>query len=433
MEESKAFKIIEALCQNGCKSYLTGGVVRDLFLGKEPNDYDVVTEATSDQVVNFFPNASTVGKAFEVCIVDGIEVAGYRKDVNFDIGHKNCDVTPAMSLEEDLARRDLTINAMAFCPYTNELIDPYGGRQDLEDGIIRFVGEPRKRIEEDPCRILRACRFYALLDGEFDPYTFISMKFNWSLYKQNIAPERIRTEIFKAMKIPKASKFFEALQYIGALQDILPPLADCYGFPGGKYHSETVFEHCMVVGDSVSTRCPITKLSGYLHDVGKPLFVRKDSSFKEHEDLELVELEDLRFSTDEIKKVEELIRLHMFSPAEAKGKGIRRFLGKLRNITYRDFLRLKFADYTGNMRRGSLSFSEKKKIINKFESEILREDGVTNGVNSLAINGHDIMSLFDLRPGPEVGAYLNYLYEIVLENPELNIRDSLMKILTERE
>lgn len=433
MEESKAFKIIETLCKNGCKSYLTGGVVRDLFLGKVPNDYDVVTEATSDQVVNFFPNASTVGKAFEVCIVDGIEVAGYRKDVNFDIGHKNCEVTPAMSLEEDLARRDLTINAMAFCPYTNELIDPYGGKQDLEDKIIRFVGEPHLRIKEDPCRILRACRFYALLDGELDPYTFRAMKNSWRQLKDSIAPERIRTEILKAMKIRKASKFFEALQHIEALQDIIPPLSDCYGFPGGKYHNETIFEHCMIVGDSISTRCPITKLAGYLHDVGKPIFVRKDGSFKEHENIGVRELEVLRFSINEIRKIEELIRLHMFSPKEAKGKGTRRFLGKLKNITYRDFLRLKFADYTGNLRRGSLSFSEKKKIINKFESEILREDGVTNGVNSLAINGHDIMSLFDLRPGPEVGAYLNYLYEIVLENPELNIRDSLMKILTGRE
>jgi putative nucleotidyltransferase with HDIG domain len=430
--------IIQKLCENGCKAYLTGGAVRDLFLGIEPNDYDVVTEAIPEQVETFFSDqkVSVVGKSFEVCLINGIEIAGYRKDTYFGLSDKNCEIEPAETLEEDLGRRDFTINAMAFCPYTGELIDPYNGMIDVERKVIKFVGNPKDRIYEDPCRIIRACRFLAKINGSFDEETFQSLKEYAYFVRDYVAPERIRLEILKAMDTKKASLFFLSLDSIGALEYIFPSLAACF-IDGGPYHAEDVFAHSMVVGDSIGTKCPLTKLAGYLHDIGKPEAAAEDGSFIGHEkvgsELAEKELKRLKFSNEEVDYISNLISLHMLNINNAKGRGIRRAISKLhsRSIPYGEWLRLKFADTTGNLKKGSYSLNHKKSLVRKIESEFFKERPAFS-VKDLEISGHDVMNTLNLSPGKEVGNILKYLYDIVLFYPQANNRNTLINLLLTR-
>lgn len=436
MEEEKAFKIIQTLCDNGCKAYLAGGVVRDLFLDKDPNDYDIVTEATPEQIEQLFHNnkIDKVGKSFEVCIVDGIEVAGYRKDTYFGLSDKNVEIEPAMTLEEDLGRRDFTINSMAFCPYTNELIDPFEGIIDLDKRLIKFTGDPYDRIYEDPCRIIRACRFLCQIDGDFDINTYKALKKYSYLIKDYVSPERVRLEIFKALKTKKASSFFRSLHSIDGLKYIFPSLNNCYGIDGGKYHKESIFDHNMYAGDAISSICKITKLAGYLHDIGKPRTKSEDGSFIGHEkvssDLAKDELLYLRFSNREIEYITTLLRYHMFSINQSKGKGIRKLLSKLNkhNIKYTDWLRLKFADSTANLNKGPYPLKKKKELINKIEKEMEIENPIFS-IKDLDIDGNQVMNILDIGPGPEVGKILDYLYKICMNNPNVNKNEILMNIV----
>ena len=250
---------------------------------------------------------------------------------------KNVTINQAKTVFEDLARRDLTMNSMALNPITNEIIDPFGGLTDIQTKTIRFTGNPNQRIYEDPCRIIRACRILAKIEGVFDVNTYRALCENVYLVRK-IPVERIQKEILKAMEYKYASMFWAALQSIGALQLIFPELEKCWLFTGGKYHLESIWEHLMITGDSISIRYPLIKLAGYLHDVGKPV-VYDGENFLEHEDVgcELVEkmLSRLRFSNYDIKFVTSLIKHHMRSASQEMAlKGIRRTLVKLQEDGY---------------------------------------------------------------------------------------------------
>ena len=436
MQEQRAFEIVQKLCEKGCKSYLTGGVVRDLFLGCNPLDYDIVTEATMEQLDIIFKGhkISHVGKSFEVSIIDGIEVAGYRKDTYFGISDKNCNVEPAETLEQDLSRRDLTINSMAFCPYTNEVIDPFNGLQDINDKIIKFTGDPMDRINEDPNRIIRACRFLAKIEGNFNPDTLYALRSNAHLVKMHVAKERIQKEILKAMTYKKPSLFFEALHDIGILEFIFPSLSNCIGHTGGPYHNETVWQHSMIVGDSLSSNNPLLRLAGYLHDVGKPWsYNSENSTFKGHEKVGAyfaeIELNKLKFSKKEINYILEIIKLHMRSTKHLGPKGVRKSLKKFTEsiIDWKDWLRLKIADKKGNLKKDNYTITEIKIIVNSFMNELEKNNNKAFSILDLAVNGFDIMKAKNLKSGYEVGRIMNHLLELVLDNPNLNTKEQLLE------
>lgn len=441
MSEEKAFRIIQKLCENGCKSYLTGGAVRDLFFGIDPIDYDVVTEAVPDQIDEIFNGHDIrhVGRAFEVSLVDGIEVAGYRKDTYFGFSDKNVTIEPAETLEEDLARRDLTINSMAFCPYTNELIDPYHGRADLKNRIIRFTGKPEHRIWEDPCRIIRACRFVAKIEGVFAEDTLDALCSNWHLVK-HVAPERIHIEIMKVLKYDKPSIFFEYLEYIGALEYILPALHNLYELDGGPYHNETVFEHSMICGDVLPKRKPLLRLAGYLHDLGK-FPARKvengEVHFKGHEidSAELIDrdLRKLKFSNDEIIYLQNLSLLHMRSMKHITPKAIRKLLRKIKemDVNWKDWLQLKLADDKANLKKDDYPKEKIKDFVLKIREQT-KIKPCPLSITSLDINGTSIMDFLGIEPGKKVGEILNYLLEQVLEDPELNTFEKLLELVEEK-
>lgn len=308
-------QITYRLCKAGHQVYLVGGAVRDELIGRPANDEDLVTSARPEEILNLFTDLKTleVGKSFGVVLIEGIEIATFRADLYGGLSHKDCVISYADTIEADLARRDLTINAMAVCEVTGNLIDPFNGKYDLHNRIIRFVGQAKDRIHEDPERLLRALRFKNDIQGKFAPETMRAL-INYGHLIQHVAKERIRQEIMKALKTKKASGFFMDLNKTGMLKYVLPCLNDCVGHTGGDHHQETVFEHCMLAGDHISPKYPLVKLAAYLHDVGKPL-TYKDGHFLEHEDVGALvvweALGDLRFAKFEIDAIAGLIRTHM--------------------------------------------------------------------------------------------------------------------------
>jgi len=226
--------IIRKIQTSGFEAYLVGGCVRDMLLGKEPSDYDICTNATYNQLRKIFPNENIdpIGKQFQVIIIDGIEIATYRID-NYDIDGRLVSTTPVSNIEIDLGRRDLTINSMAMNPITGNIIDLYKGQEDLKKGIIRFTGNTSQRIQEDPLRIIRACRFLSTLQFMFDKNTFFALQ-KWGNLLKDLPVERFHIEIVKALKNSKyPSTFFRALKNIDCLKYILFPFRTfngCFGY-----------------------------------------------------------------------------------------------------------------------------------------------------------------------------------------------------------
>ena len=205
-QKMKSIYIIDKLLNNGYESYIVGGAVRDHLLGNKAYDIDIVTSAHPETIEEIFKGhkMKDVGKSFGVILVDDIEVATFRHDRYIGLNDKNVQIRYVKTLEEDLARRDFTINAMAYDTAKGKVIDPFDGQSDLKNKIVRFVGDPLERIYEDPNRIVRACRFYSKLNGTFAKSTKEALIECGSYIEKFVSPERIRLEVLKAMKIRRA-------------------------------------------------------------------------------------------------------------------------------------------------------------------------------------------------------------------------------------
>ena len=431
--------IIQKLCDFGYDTYIVGGAIRDLLDGKIASDIDIATSANARQIEGLFKGHKLAkgGTYFKVIFVDGIEVATFRKDTYKGLSDKDVQVIEAKTIIEDLARRDLTVNAMAFCQFTGEIIDPYEGRDDLKKRKIKFVGTARDRIYEDPNRIIRACRFLAVIDGVFDQETKESLKNMGYLVEKYVTPERIRVEVLKAMKARYASVFFNALHEINVLQYIFPSLDCCYYFDvHGLHHRESIITHSLLSGDNISSKYPLIKLATYLHDVGKPPACKynpktKDVKFTAHEiegrDLVVDELERLTFSKKEIDYVSTLVRLHMHTYSTEKS--IRRLVSKLNehDIDYRDLYRLKLADSKANIIKGAFPYTAVRADFERIEKALNTKS--SNRFNQLVINGKDIMEITGLKPGPEIGKIKDILLDMILEYPEYNNKNNLKSII----
>jgi tRNA nucleotidyltransferase/poly(A) polymerase len=435
-------ELIQTLHDRGFEAFFVGGAVRDMLRGVKPDDTDIVTKAKPEEIEELFSgrNVKTFGKSFKVVEVDGVEIATYRKDRYEGLDDKKVIIEYANTIEEDLERRDFTINAMAFEPFTRTLIDIRNGAQDLKEKIIRFVGNPYDRIHEDPNRIIRACRMKCLIDGEFDSATKLTLQERSSYVEGYVDYERIRLETLKAMKYRKPSKFFESLNEIGALRYIFPSLTRCVDHKGGHHHAEDVFTHSMICGDSISRRFPLLRLAAYLHDVGKPeaAFVDKNDKnklkfFGHHkvgEELVREELKLLRFSVQEIEYISKMVDIHMKN--HNSPKQIRRILATCNTsgINYKDYLRLRFADRKANLKKGPHPISSIRDVIKDFQIEIDRK--VPNRYSELEVNGNDIMNL-GFKQGPIIGKILKFLFEKVMDEPDLNTKEKLTELVLSKE
>jgi tRNA nucleotidyltransferase/poly(A) polymerase len=417
--------IISTISHTGFKTFFVGGAIRDFLLGKSPADYDIVTNCPLYTLQALFRREKTkvAGKSFPVLLINDVEVAPPRSEGQ-----------SAPFPETDLGARDFTINSMAMDPASGHIIDPFNGRKDLENSVIRFTQDPARRIEEDPLRMVRACRFKAAIEGRFSADTLQAIKKNASLITTASAPERLRLEIMKAMTIPRPSCFFRALKEADLLQYLLPCLDRCVNLDGGPHHGETVFEHCLMVGDALSPREPLLRLVGFLHDAGKfdaACMENNLLTFKGHETMKgaiLSDLETLRFSTRELAFVDAMVSVHMRPlTEESSPKAVRRLLAFLaeHHISHRIFMKMRIADKAANRAKSPYTLSEIKVRLKKIYDAQTEHQQRKFTRSSLAINGNDIMNLLDRAPGREIGSILDHLFEQVLDDPSLNTVDKL--------
>lgn len=430
--------IVQKLCECGFEAYIVGGAVRDMLLNKDPEDEDIVTNASPEEISTLFVDEKIdlVGANFLVTLVNGIEVSTYRKDKNIGPDRRNCEVTKCETLLEDLHKRDFTINAIATCPYTGEIIDPFNGQKDLENKVIKFVGDPNKRIYEDYIRMLRAARFCALIEGTIEENSLNALRFhNYKI--QYVAPERVRLEIMKVMGYRKPSIFFDILYKSGILFYLIPDLCKMYGHDGGKYHKETLDEHFKMTGDFLKPDDKILRLTGYLHDIGKPIAysISDGQDFVGHEKygstlLKSV-LKTFKFTNKEVEKICGLTRFHMRSLSGDIGpKAIRKMLREFNenDIDFNDWLRLKVADRRANLNNPDYTEEEIKGFMTKIMDALSYENKAFS-VKDLNINGNDVMKLTGLSPCKKVGDILNHLLDLVTEDPEINTNEKLSEIV----
>jgi len=439
-------KIVSA----GGEAYLVGGCVRDQLLGFPCHDYDVATNLKPEEVLSLFPESKYSGQSFGVVRVKGIEVATFRQDV-YNIDRDGIlwteengqaviqtGVKFVGSLEEDVSRRDFTINAMAQ-DAKGSVIDFHHGQEDLNAGFIRFVGNPHSRILEDPIRILRGVRFAAKLNFYIESASWDAMKRNRLLVKKE-RRERIKIEIMKVLEeVEKPSKFFEILKEMDTLKFVLPSLDKTVGIPGGQYHDETIFEHCIWTADHLPMNKPLLRLAGLLHDIGKPSTSKVDDHtlvhFYAHEqvgaEMAYQELHDLRFPNDKCKYVSDVIKSHMFYFEEVtKLSTYRRWMAKLlaMNIDVYDILELRLADRKANKGKALRPVKTEawRRTIDMIEQ--VKEEDSAMKLTDLEINGEDLIEL-GLTPGPIFGSILNGLFEKVLDDPSLNKKEKLLKLI----
>ncbi len=430
IKDKKAEYIISKLHDHGFRSFIVGGAVRDFLRNVNFSDYDILTEASIDQIIDVFrfEKVKIIGQSFRICLVNNIEISPSRSVCNDDFPAK------------DLEMRDFTINSMAYDPIKDNIIDLFGGKNDLDNKILRFTENPCQRIKEDPLRIIRACRMTSLINGSIEPLSKKAIIENKYLVKKTIPFERIRLEIIKAMKHHKPSLFFQSLHEIDVLKYIFFTIEQCFDLDGGPFHGETVFDHCMMTGDAISAQYPMLRLAGFLHDTGKfdaATSVNGRLSFKGHEnytDKIRNELEKLRFSNKEINYILCVIHVHMRPLNEdTTPKAVRKILRDLNRVDldFHDFLRIRLADRKANLVKKPYTFFEIRLRLKKFLKELFSDKNRAFCLSDLEISGNQIIDILNISEGKKVGDILNYLLEKVLENPDLNNKKALEKLILE--
>lgn len=431
-------KIIYILEKAGFEAYIVGGSVRDLMLNKEPSDYDITTSATPDEIQETFKDFKTlyVGRQFGTVIVvqeEGyIEVTTYRTEGEYIDGRRPSEVFFSKDIYEDLGRRDFTINSMAYNKRIG-IIDPYKGKVDLENKIIRTVGNPEKRFSEDHLRILRAVRFSSQLDFTIEDYTYEACKALSDSLKY-ISAERIRDELFKILLTLKPSNGIRLMLGLGIVDIIMPELLGTIDFDQrNPNHDKTVYEHILCVVDNTPPVLSI-RMAALLHDVAKPLTFTIDEKGighffghdKQGAEISKEILTRLRCSREFIEKVTKLVKEHMYH-GSIKEKGIKRQIRRVGEADIFDLMELRKADMKCKNENKDISALEDK------EKQI--RDIINNKEpyqkNHLNINGNDIIGL-GFKPGKVVGEILDYLVEKVLQHPEFNEKEKLIEMINNR-
>ena len=325
-----AISIVRSLQEAGYRAYLVGGCVRDMLLGREPADYDVATDATPDQVMRIFPETYAVGAKFGVVLVPAsstnanenevVEVATFRSDIGYSDGRHPDQVRYSKDPQEDVERRDFTINGLLLNPINQEVLDFVGGRKDLKSRIIRAIGEPERRFAEDKLRMLRAVRFAARFVYTIEPVTFAAIQKLASQIHQ-VSRERVRDELTKMLTEGHARNAFLLLDQTGLLREVLPEISAMKGVEQPpQFHPEgDVFVHTLLLLDKLPQPCPPTLAWGaLLHDVGKPATFRIAPDrirFDGHVDVGVKMAQEicrrLRFSNDDANQILALVGNHM--------------------------------------------------------------------------------------------------------------------------
>ena len=435
-------KVVSAILDRG-KIYEVGGAVRDNLLQRkiqpEDRDYLVCGVPFPDlsKLLKDYGKVDLVGKSFGVIKftqfrddrIFTFDISLPRKEYSTGVGHRDFIVSfdPDISIEDDLSRRDFTINAMALSLDDNELIDPLGGQVDLKNRQIKMVS--KRAFPEDPLRMLRAIQFAARYEFDIEPKTLEAIKEN-ALLISTVSPERIADELIKLLVLAQEpSRGFRLMQETGLMKEILPELEVAVGVdqPGG-YHKYDVFEHSIRSSDAAPQNLQV-RLAALLHDVTKPQAKRiseTGATFYGHENTGAKVagkiMKRLRFSTDLTARVTTLIDRHMFT-TQVTDKGMRRLIRRVGVDLIFDLLDLRRADVEAQGMGGTTE------DVDEFEQRIKdeMEKQPPFGIKDLAIGGDDVMEIFSIPQSPLVGEILEYLMEKVLDEPEDNTKDKLIE------
>ena len=429
---------IERLEAAGFEAYAVGGCVRDSILGREPNDWDITTSARPEQTAAVFSDTRTVETGIKhgtlTVILDGmpLEITTYRCDGAYADNRHPVQVTFSARVEDDLCRRDFTVNAMAYHPERG-LVDLFGGREDLSRRVIRCVGDPSTRFHEDGLRILRAVRFASVLDFSVEEATASAVHGDRALL-DNIAAERIREEFCKLICGRGAVRILR--EYSDVIAQFLPELGACVGFEQNtKYHCYDVFEHSLRALEQTDSDDPITRLAILLHDVGKPLCYTEDENgghFKGHGAVgtALVEclMRRLRFDNATVESVTRLVEYHDREiPAEPRS--VKRLMQKLSDENIFRLMEVRRCDRLAH----ASAFSEPSPTLKEIPLLVraIREANECLSLKTLAVKGNDLMSL-GVPAGKTMGALLAELLEDVIDGRLPNERDALLTAAKEK-
>ena len=428
----KAAEIIRVLMNHGFEAYAVGGCVRDSILGRKPEDWDITTSARPEEVKRIFPRTVDTGIEHGTVTVlmdrEQFEVTTYRVDGEYTDHRHPKEVTFTASLEEDLKRRDFTINAMAYNPETG-LVDIFQGIEDLERKIIRCVGDPGERFDEDALRILRAIRFSAQLGFVIDDATKQAMSERAETLK-DVSAERIRVELVKLLVSAYPEKIREACR-LGITRVVLPEYDAIVGVeqhtPNQIYDVEvhTIRALCNVEPESV------LRLTMLLHDFGKPIVKKTDNGrdiFYKHPEVSARMCRDilrrLKFDNHTLDRVYRLVKWHglKYLPNDIS---VRKALNRVGQDIFEDFIKVQRADISAKnpkvVDEKLAMLAEKEKIYRK-----IVERGDCFEVKRLAVNGRDLIQS-GIPQGPILGAILERLVELVIEDPELNEKERLLE------
>lgn len=434
-------EVADTLENGGFEAHLVGGCVRDLLLQKTPKDWDITTNATPKEIEGLFKETycnndyGTVGVVNEETEDERlkvVEVTPYRAESAYSDARRPDTVEFGVSLEEDLKRRDFTVNAIAYRLKDEELIDPFDGVKDIKDKRLRAVGEAGERFGEDALRMMRAVRLAVELDFVIDAETMHAITEN-SKQLSRISKERVRDELMRIIDSDMPMQGFVFLQKLDLLPHILPELLEGIGVEQNQAHAFDVFEHLLrTLQHAADKKYPFhVRLAGLLHDIGKPASRRwseekNDWTFYGHEvigaRMTKKILKDLRFSRETSEIVVKLVRWHMFfsDPEQITLSAVRRTIRNVGEEYMFDLLDLRICDRIGSGRPKEQPFRFRK--YKSMVEEALRDP---ISVKMLKIDGARMMEITGEKPGPKLGDVLHTLLEEVLDDPDRNTSEYL--------
>lgn len=437
-----AKNILKILKKSGLEVYVVGGCVRDMLMNRPTNDWDFTTNAIPEEIRKLFPDSfydnkfGTVGIPIEHETkteeprTDIYEITTYRSEKGYSDHRHPDNVDWGRSIEEDLQRRDFTINALAYDG--KKVLDLFNGQLDLKNKIIRAVGNADLRFKEDALRMMRAVRIATELSFTIDEKTFSAIKANVALL-QKISPERIRDELVKIMASPYPADGIKLLRNSGILMQILPELEKCFGVEQKspkRHHLFDVGTHLLTSLEKCPSKDPIVRFATLLHDIGKPLTFNKTDegviTFYNHEIIGASIVRNiadrLRFSSKERDRLVSLVRFHQFTVDERQtDSAVRRFIKNIGPDNIDDMLALRIGDRLGG---GARETSWRLELFKKRLIEVQKQPFTPA---DLKVDGHDVMNIYKIGPGPLVGAVLNMLFNDVVEGKINNEREILLK------
>jgi tRNA nucleotidyltransferase (CCA-adding enzyme) len=443
--------LLERLWAHGHAAYVVGGSLRDALLGRIPADWDLATDARPDRLLAIFPGSVYENRFGTVAVREGDdvhEITTFRIDHHYADFRRPHHVEFGDRVEHDLARRDFTVNAMAWgadAPPAGvanraavaavgrpapRLVDPFGGTADAEARLLRAVGDPPTRFEEDALRMVRAARLAATLEFEIEPATLAGVRARADLVR-HLSGERLAMELEKLLAAPRPSTGMAILADTGLLAVISPELAAQRGVPQNKVEGEDLWDHTLRTVDAAPASRPIVRLAALVHDIGKPATL-DDGPFRGHEvtgaSLAVELLERLRLPKAVIERVEHLVRNHMFAYEPDWGDaGVRRFIRRVGRADLEDLFALRAADSVGSglpADAGGLA-ELRARVREQLAASVVLDRG------GLAIDGDDLMRDLGLPQGPTLGRLLDRLLERVIAEPAMNDRPTLLLLAEE--